>query len=132
METIPSQYPEAQQIMVDRKSQMICCICHFEIPMVCIEVHFVLCTLADRCDSKGLTVDQRMLKVARVLDPMLTFFDMPPRTVPPQSSSAASPASHDLRLVQRREGFYGIHAPGITRPCQRGGGAGKRPPTPAP
>jgi hypothetical protein len=76
-ETIPSQYPEAQQIMVDGKPRMICRICDFEIPMACAEGHFVVCTLADRCDSKGLTVDQRLLRVAGVLDRVLACFDTP-------------------------------------------------------
>ncbi|XP_062201807.1 probable serine/threonine protein kinase IRE [Phragmites australis] len=72
---IPSEYPEAQQIIVDGKPRMICRICDFEIPMACAEGHFVVCTLADRCDAKGLSADQRLLRVAEVLDRVLTCFE---------------------------------------------------------
>ncbi|OEL31697.1 putative serine/threonine protein kinase IRE [Dichanthelium oligosanthes] len=72
---VPSQYPEAQQIIVDGKPRMICRICDFEIPMACAEGHFVVCTLADRCDAKGHTADQRLLRVAEVLDRVLASFD---------------------------------------------------------
>uniref|UniRef100_A0A804N4J4 non-specific serine/threonine protein kinase n=1 Tax=Zea mays TaxID=4577 RepID=A0A804N4J4_MAIZE len=71
---IPSRYPEAQQIMVDGKPRMICRICDFEIPMACAEGHFVVCTLADRCDAKGHSADQRLLRVAEVLDRVLACF----------------------------------------------------------
>jgi hypothetical protein len=72
---IPSRYPEAQQIIVDGKPRMICRICDFEIPMACAEGHFVVCTLADRCDAKGHSADQRLLRVAEVLDRVLACFD---------------------------------------------------------
>ncbi|KAL6643878.1 hypothetical protein ACP70R_018644 [Stipagrostis hirtigluma subsp. patula] len=72
---IPSAFPEAQQIIVDGKPRMICRICDFEIPMACAEGHFVVCTLADRCDAKGLSADQRLLRVAGVLDRVLACFD---------------------------------------------------------
>uniref|UniRef100_A0A0D9Y1L4 non-specific serine/threonine protein kinase n=1 Tax=Leersia perrieri TaxID=77586 RepID=A0A0D9Y1L4_9ORYZ len=72
---IPSAYPEAQQIIVDGKPRMICRICDFEIPMVCAEGHFIVCTLADRCDSKGLNTDQRLQRVAEVLGRVLGCFE---------------------------------------------------------
>jgi hypothetical protein len=39
---------------------------------------FVVCTLADHYDSKGITVDQCLLRVTGVLDPVLACFDRPP------------------------------------------------------
>ncbi|KAG8049316.1 hypothetical protein GUJ93_ZPchr0009g2005 [Zizania palustris] len=72
---IPSEYPEAQQIIVDGKPRMICRICDFEIPMSCAEGHFTVCTLADRCDSKGLNTDQRLQRVAEVLERVLACFE---------------------------------------------------------
>ncbi|XP_066356219.1 probable serine/threonine protein kinase IRE isoform X2 [Miscanthus floridulus] len=72
---IPSRYPEAQQIIVDGKPRMICRICDFEIPMACAEGHFVVCTLADRCDAKGHSADQRLMRVAEVLDSVLACFN---------------------------------------------------------
>ena len=75
LEAVPSRYPEAQQIIVDGKPRMICRICDFEIPMAHAEGHFVVCTLADRCDAKGHTADQRLLRVAEVLDRVLASFE---------------------------------------------------------
>uniref|UniRef100_A0A0D3HWW4 non-specific serine/threonine protein kinase n=1 Tax=Oryza barthii TaxID=65489 RepID=A0A0D3HWW4_9ORYZ len=72
---VPSGFPEAQQIIVDGKPRMICRICDFEIPMVCAEGHFIVCTLADRCDSKGLNTDQRLQRVAEVLGRVLGCFE---------------------------------------------------------
>nr|CAB3462673.1 unnamed protein product [Digitaria exilis] len=73
-EVLPSRYPEAQQIIVDGKPRMICRICDFEIPMACAEGHFVVCTLADRCDAKGHSADARLLRVADVLHRVLACF----------------------------------------------------------
>ncbi|XP_025807003.1 probable serine/threonine protein kinase IRE [Panicum hallii] len=91
---VPSQYPEAQQIIVDGKPRMICRICDFEIPMACAEGHFVVCTLADRCDAKGHTADQRLLRVAEVLDRVLASFESrSPLAGDRASSSSESDAS---------------------------------------
>jgi hypothetical protein len=72
---ISPEYPGAQQIIVDGKPRMICRICDFEIPMSCAEGHFIVCTLADRCDSKGLSTDKRLQRVAEVLERVLACFE---------------------------------------------------------
>ncbi|VAI12568.1 unnamed protein product [Triticum turgidum subsp. durum] len=72
---ISPEYPGAQQIIVDGKPRMICRICDFEIPMSCAEGHFIACTLADRCDSKGVSTDKRLQRVAEVLERVLACFD---------------------------------------------------------
>lgn len=72
---ISPEYPGAQQIIIDGKPRMICRICDFEIPMACAEGHFIVCTLADRCDSKGLSTDKRLQRVAEVLERVLTCFE---------------------------------------------------------
>ncbi|KAJ1266481.1 hypothetical protein BS78_08G154000 [Paspalum vaginatum] len=91
LEAVPSQYPEAQQIIVDGKPRMICRVCDFEIPMACAEGHFVVCTLADRCDAKGHTADQRLLRVAEVLDRVLACFES--RSPAPGSRASTSSES---------------------------------------
>ncbi|KAJ3681408.1 hypothetical protein LUZ60_015897 [Juncus effusus] len=58
----------------DGKPKMICRICEFEIPTQYAEGHFKVCTMADRCDSKGLTIDQRLHKVSDVLNKILIAF----------------------------------------------------------
>ncbi|TVU48962.1 hypothetical protein EJB05_00250, partial [Eragrostis curvula] len=93
-----------QQIMVDGKPRMICRICDFEIPMACAEGHLVVCTLADRCDGKGLTADQRLLRVAEVLDRVLDARSCTDRRSSASSESDAASVSvsnaadHDAAL----------------------------------
>ncbi|KAK8946817.1 Serine/threonine-protein kinase AtPK2/AtPK19 [Platanthera zijinensis] len=55
----------------DSKTVMICRICDFEIPTMHAEGHFKVCTIADRCDSNGLSVDERLLRVAESLEKIL-------------------------------------------------------------
>lgn len=47
---------------------MICRICEVEIPTVHVEEHSRICTIADRCDLKGLTINERLERVAETLE----------------------------------------------------------------
>ncbi|KAL7001668.1 non-specific serine,threonine protein kinase [Sarracenia purpurea var. burkii] len=49
-------------------SLFICRICEVEIPTVYVEEHSRICTIADRCDLKGLTVNERLERVAESLE----------------------------------------------------------------
>ncbi|KAK4794518.1 hypothetical protein SAY86_012512 [Trapa natans] len=50
---------------------MICRICEVEIPTVHVEEHSKICTIADRCDLKGLNVSERLDRVAEMLEKIL-------------------------------------------------------------
>ncbi|CAK9311223.1 unnamed protein product [Citrullus colocynthis] len=50
---------------------MICRICEVEIPTIHVEEHSRICTIADRCDLKGLTVNERLERVATALEKIL-------------------------------------------------------------
>lgn len=50
---------------------LICRICEVEIPTVHIEEHSRICTVADRCDLKGLKVNDRLERVAETLESIL-------------------------------------------------------------
>ncbi|PKA56671.1 hypothetical protein AXF42_Ash012801 [Apostasia shenzhenica] len=63
--TNPAVKPER---VLDGKAAMICRICDFEIPTTHAEGHFKVCTIADRCDSKGLSVNERLLRIAEILE----------------------------------------------------------------
>ncbi|KAF2311733.1 hypothetical protein GH714_026449 [Hevea brasiliensis] len=52
-------------------NSMICRICEVEIPVVHVEEHSLICTIADRCDLKGLTINERLERVAETLDKIL-------------------------------------------------------------
>ncbi|CAO2037416.1 unnamed protein product [Urochloa humidicola] len=91
----------AAQVMVDggEPPRMICRICDFEIPMACAEGHFAICTLADRCDAKGHTADQRLLRAANVLHRILAGFSTGgASSTSPSSSSSGAALSHLLSV----------------------------------
>lgn len=50
------------------ESSLICRICEVEIPTVHVEDHSRICTIADRCDENGLTVNERLERVAETLE----------------------------------------------------------------
>ncbi|KAH6783094.1 AGC cGMP-dependent and protein kinase kinase family protein [Perilla frutescens var. hirtella] len=53
------------------EDSLICRICEVEIPTVHVEQHSRICTIADRCDLKGLTVNERLERVAETLEKVL-------------------------------------------------------------
>ncbi|PRQ59864.1 putative protein kinase AGC-MAST family [Rosa chinensis] len=57
-----------EQQNVTYENLMICRICEVEIPTVHVEEHSRICTIADRCDLKGLTVNERLERVAEALE----------------------------------------------------------------
>ncbi|KAI0529428.1 hypothetical protein KFK09_001977 [Dendrobium nobile] len=64
---IVSQGANSEKVF-DGKKLMICRICDFEIPTMHAEGHFKVCTIADRCDYKGLSVEERLVRVAEILE----------------------------------------------------------------
>lgn len=53
------------------ESSLICRICEVEIPTVHMEQHSRICTIADRCDLKGLSVNERLERVAKTLESII-------------------------------------------------------------
>ncbi|CAA0836706.1 Probable serine/threonine protein kinase IRE [Striga hermonthica] len=53
------------------EDSLICRICEVEIPTVHVEQHSRICTIADRCDLKGLTVNERLERVVDTLEKIL-------------------------------------------------------------
>ncbi|CAI0404394.1 unnamed protein product [Linum tenue] len=70
-------------------NSMICRICEVEIPIVHVEEHSLICTIADRCDLKGLTVNDRLERVAETLDKIL-------ESCTPKSTPKSPGSAHDL------------------------------------
>lgn len=50
---------------------IICRICDVEIPIIHVEEHSRICTIADRCDLKGLSVNERLERVAETLEKIM-------------------------------------------------------------
>ncbi|KAK2664569.1 hypothetical protein Ddye_003143 [Dipteronia dyeriana] len=58
----------------DDSSSIICRICEEEIPTSSVEDHSRICAIADRCDQKGLSVDERLIRIAETLEKMIESF----------------------------------------------------------
>ncbi|KAL5817837.1 hypothetical protein ACOSQ3_026215 [Xanthoceras sorbifolium] len=58
----------------DDSSSIICRICEEEIPTSTVEDHSRICTIADRCDQKGLSVNERLIRIAETLEKMMESF----------------------------------------------------------
>lgn len=80
----------------DSKTVMICRICDFEIPTMHAEGHFKVCTIADRCDSNGLSVDERLLRVTESLEKLLD-------QCKPKDSEAVERHGHSSHLEKFHE-----------------------------
>ncbi|XP_027357149.1 probable serine/threonine protein kinase IREH1 isoform X2 [Abrus precatorius] len=53
------------------ESSIICRICEEEVPTSHVEDHSRICAVADRCDQKGLSVNERLVRIAETLEKMM-------------------------------------------------------------
>lgn len=59
------------QPSVSDESSIICRICEEEVLTLHVEDHSKVCAVADRCDQKGLSVNERLLRIADTLEKMI-------------------------------------------------------------
>ncbi|GMI96373.1 ncomplete Root Hair Elongation 1 [Hibiscus trionum] len=59
---------------VSEESSIICRICEEEVPTSNVEDHSRICAVADRCDQHGLSVDERLVRIAETLEKMADSF----------------------------------------------------------
>lgn len=78
-----------QQNLSEETYAMICRICEEEVPTSHLEEHLRLCTIADRCDLKGLSVDERLRRIAETLEKIMESYT-------PKSSQAMGGGSPDV------------------------------------
>eukprot|EP01018_Ginkgo_biloba_P034997 Gb_17287 [translate_table: standard] len=78
-----------QQNFSDETYVMICRICEEEVPTSHLEEHSRICTVADRCDLKGLSVNERLRRIAETLEKIMESFT-------PKSSQATGGGSPDV------------------------------------
>lgn len=52
----------------------ICRICEVEIPTIHVEQHSRICTIVDRCDVKGLSVNERLGRIAETLEKIIEWW----------------------------------------------------------
>ncbi|KAG7577661.1 Protein kinase domain [Arabidopsis thaliana x Arabidopsis arenosa] len=63
-----------EQPLISEESSIMCRICEEEVPTTHVEDHSRVCTLADKYDQKGLSVDERLMAVAGTLDKIAETF----------------------------------------------------------
>uniref|UniRef100_A0A1J3DXI5 non-specific serine/threonine protein kinase n=1 Tax=Noccaea caerulescens TaxID=107243 RepID=A0A1J3DXI5_NOCCA len=63
-----------EQPLISEESSIMCRICEEEVPTTHVEDHSRICTLADKYDQKGLSVDERLMAVAGTLDKIAETF----------------------------------------------------------
>ncbi|KAG2398269.1 serine/threonine protein [Vigna angularis] len=80
---------------------MICRICEVEIPIVHVEEHSRICTIADRCDLKGLTVNERLERVSETIERIMDFWT--PKSTPKSTDTPGE--SFDLAASNVLEEF---------------------------
>ncbi|KAM7280417.1 hypothetical protein ACFE04_007551 [Oxalis oulophora] len=56
------------------ESSIICRICEEEVPTLHVEDHSRVCAISDRCDQKGLNVNDRLLRIADTLEKLMESF----------------------------------------------------------
>ncbi|KAK6123746.1 hypothetical protein DH2020_042509 [Rehmannia glutinosa] len=62
------------QPSVSDDSSIICRICEEEVPTLHVEDHSRVCAIADRCDQKGLKVNERLMRIAETLEKLMETF----------------------------------------------------------
>ncbi|CAJ1934335.1 unnamed protein product [Sphenostylis stenocarpa] len=83
------------------EDSMICRICEVEIPIVHVEEHSRICTIADRCDLKGLTVNERLDRVSETIERILESWT--PKSTPKSTDTPGE--SFDLATSSVLEEF---------------------------
>lgn len=62
------------QPLTSDESSIMCRICEEYVLTSHVEGHSKICTIADRCDQKGLNVDERLIRIAEILEKMIASY----------------------------------------------------------
>ncbi|KAL3655085.1 putative serine/threonine protein kinase ireh1 [Castilleja foliolosa] len=85
------------------ESSIICRICEEEVPTLHVEDHSRICAIADRCDQKGLRVNERLLRIVDTLEKLMESFsakDLQQATGSPDGAKVPnSSVTEDSELV---------------------------------
>lgn len=71
---VPQLKPPQPQRPAEEKLLVICRICEEEVPTLHLEEHSRICAFADRCDHKGLSVDERLERLAETLERLVESY----------------------------------------------------------
>lgn len=95
---------------------MICRICEVEIPTIHVEEHSRICTIVDRCDLKGLTVNERLQRVATALEKILDSWTA--KSTPRSSdTSCGNFDTVKVSTTSMQEEIFEVSSKGISLSC---------------
>lgn len=87
----------SDQPSASEEGSIMCRICEEYVPTQYVEDHSKVCAIADRCDQKGLSVDERLIRIAEMLEKLIETYsqkDMSPN-VHDESDGGPSPKLSD-------------------------------------
>lgn len=96
------------------EDSFICRICEVEIPTVYVEQHSRICTIADRCDLKGWTVNERLERVADTLERILESWT--PKSTDTGAGSPDISRGSTLNMPEELDAFL-VKQNGLSRRC---------------
>ncbi|XP_042396544.1 probable serine/threonine protein kinase IREH1 isoform X1 [Zingiber officinale] len=64
----------SDQQSISEEGSIMCRICEEYVPTLYVEEHSKVCAVADRCDQKGLSVDERLIRIAEKLEKMMDSY----------------------------------------------------------
>ncbi|RLN39792.1 hypothetical protein C2845_PM01G30590 [Panicum miliaceum] len=67
---------ESDQPNVCEEGSIMCRICEEYVPTHWVEDHSRVCAVADRCDQKGFSIDERLIRVAETLEKMVESYSL--------------------------------------------------------
>ncbi|ONM08487.1 putative serine/threonine protein kinase IREH1 [Zea mays] len=83
----------SDQPNISEEGSIMCRICEEYVPTQYVEDHSRVCAIADRCDKKGVSVDERLIRVAEMLEKMVESYspkDLPNAAVSPDVAKVSS------------------------------------------
>jgi hypothetical protein len=64
----------SDQPNISEEGSIMCRICEEYVPTHYVENHSAVCAIADRCDQKGVSVDERLVRVAETLEKLVESY----------------------------------------------------------
>ncbi|XP_009408996.2 probable serine/threonine protein kinase IREH1 [Musa acuminata AAA Group] len=64
----------SDQQSISEEGSIMCRICEEYVPTSFVEEHSKVCAVADRCDQKGFSVDERLIRIAETLEKMVESY----------------------------------------------------------
>ncbi|XP_024313399.1 probable serine/threonine protein kinase IREH1 isoform X2 [Brachypodium distachyon] len=88
----------SDQPNISEEGSIMCRICEEYVPTHYVENHSAICAIADRCDQKGVSVDERLVRVAETLEKMVESYsqkDLPNAVGSPDVVKVSNPSINE-------------------------------------